>query len=98
MRIGFWVYSPRSLVNLLVEPDIPTVKVTVHGSEDWQVRVNDSPASPGALPLQKGWNHILIDIRKRGIGSLGIRLSSDHPLFLSTLRSNAVAADTDSTP
>jgi hypothetical protein len=97
-RISFWVYSPRSLVNLLVEPDIPTVKLTVDGSMDWQVRVNDSPASPGALPLQKGWNHIVIDIHKRGIGSLGIQLSSDHSSFLSTLRSNAVAADTDSTP
>jgi hypothetical protein len=97
-QLSFWVYSPRSLVNLLVEPDIPTVKLMVHGSDDWQVRVNDSPAQAGALPLQKGWNHLVIDIRKRNETSLSIQLSSDHSSFLSTLRSNAMAADTDSTP
>ena len=97
-QVSFWVYSPRSLVNLLVEPDIPTVKLTVHGSADWQVRVNDSPAQAGALPLQKGWNHLVIDIRKRTEEPLRIQLSSDHSSFLSTLRSNATAADTDSTP
>jgi beta-galactosidase len=97
MQLGFWLYSPRSLVNLLVEPDIPTVSLTVQGSGDWQLRVGDSPAKPGALPLQKGWNRILIDIRKRTAGELKIRLSSDHPAFLSTLRSNALAADTDAT-
>jgi hypothetical protein len=59
--------------------------------------VGDSPAKPGALPLQKGWNHLLIDIRKRTSGELKIQLSSDHPAFLSTLRSNALAADTDAT-
>jgi len=97
MQLGFWLYSPRSLVNLLVEPDIPTVSLTVQGSDDWQLRVGDSPAKPRALPLQKGWNHILIDIRKCTAGELKIRLSSDHPAFLSTLRSNALAADTDAT-
>lgn len=97
-RLSFWVYSPRSLVNLLVEPDIPTVKLRVNGSDDWQVRVNDNPASAVALPLQKGWDHIVIEIRKRSIGTLSVQLSSDHTSFLSTLRSNAVAADTDSTP
>jgi lysophospholipase L1-like esterase len=96
-QLGFWLYSPRSLVNLLVEPDIPTVSLMVRGSDDWQLRVGDSPAKPGALPLQKGWNHLLIDIRKRTSGELKIQLSSDHPAFLSTLRSNALAADTDAT-
>ena len=97
MQLGFWLYSPRSLVNLLVEPDIPTVTLTVRGSDDWQLHVGDSPAKPGALPLQKGWNHILIDIRKRTNAALRIQLTSDHPSFLSTLRSNAIAADTDAT-
>ncbi|HEV2478313.1 MAG TPA: GDSL-type esterase/lipase family protein [Puia sp.] len=97
VQLGFWLYSPRSLVNLLVEPDIPTVSLAVRGSTDWQLRVNDSPAKPGALPLQKGWNHILIDIRKRTGEALSIQLSSDHRPFLSTLRSSAIAADTDAT-
>jgi lysophospholipase L1-like esterase len=97
-QIGFWVYSPRSLVNLLVEPDMPTLKLTVSGSDDWRISVNESPAQAGALPLQKGWNHLLIDIRKRTAVPLSIQLSSDHPTFLSTLRSNAIAADTDPTP
>jgi hypothetical protein len=83
-------------VNLLVEPDIPTLKLAVHGSADWWLLVNDSPAAPNALPLQKGWNHIIIEFRKRS-GPPDIRLSSDHPPFLSTLRSNAAAADTDLT-
>jgi beta-galactosidase len=94
-QLGFWLYSPRSLVNLLVEPDIPTVSMAVRGSEDWQLRVGDRPAKPGALPLQRGWNHILIDIHKRTNEALRVELSSDHPSFLSTLRSSVLAADTD---
>jgi hypothetical protein len=96
-QLSFWVYSPRSLVNLLVEPDIPTVGLTVQGSDDWQLRVNDNPARPAALPLQKGWNHLVVDIRKRSGSALRVQLSSDHPTFLSTLRSNAIAAGTDTT-
>ena len=99
-RLNFWLYSPRSLVNLLVEPDLPTLNMQVSGSDEWQLRVNGKVAvrssRPEALPLQKGWNHMVLEIRHPNDQPLTVQLTSTVPAFLSTLRSAVNAPDTES--
>jgi beta-galactosidase len=99
-RLNFWLYSPRSLVNLLVEPDLPTLNMQVSGSDEWQLRVNGKVAvhssRPEALPLQKGWNHLVLEIRHPNNQPLTVQLTSTVPAFLSTLRSAVNAPDTES--
>ena len=101
-RLGFWLYSPRSLVNLLVEPDLPTLNMTIRGSNEWRLWINGNPAGrssqPEALPLQKGWNHLVLEVHNRSDQSFTLQLTSNIPAFLSTLRSAAAAPDTESIP
>lgn len=69
--LSFWVFSPRSMVNLLVEPDMPKLDLLIEGHQDKNVYVNGMLfAHEGIsgkeklenLPLEKGWNHILIQL------------------------------------
>jgi beta-galactosidase len=69
--LSFWVFSPRSMVNLLVEPDMPKLDMTIEGRQDKYVYVNGTLfAKEGVsgkeklenLPLEKGWNHILVGL------------------------------------
>ena len=71
--LSFWVFSPRSMVNLLVEPDMPKLDMVVEGRLDKSVFVNGVLfASEGLsgketvenLPLEKGWNHVLVRITR----------------------------------
>ncbi len=100
-RLSFWLYSPRSLVNLLAEPDLPILNMQVSGSDEWQLWVNGKVAvrssRPGALPLQKGWNHLALEIHHPNDQRLTIQLISTVPALLSTLRSAIRAPDGEST-
>ena len=67
--LSFWVFSPRSMVNLLVEPDMPKLDMLVEGRVDKSVYVNGTLfIAEGAagkeklenLPLEKGWNHVVV--------------------------------------
>jgi hypothetical protein len=70
--VSFWLYSPRSLSNLLLEPDMPRLNMMVKTGNDYQFFLNRKLIRSGlnstdnkqstikALPLEKGWNHFLI--------------------------------------
>jgi beta-galactosidase len=70
--LSFWVNSPRSLVDLLVEPDMPKLDMEVDGDQNIKMWINGSPfltenqAKKNTkfenLPLNKGWNHILLQL------------------------------------
>jgi beta-galactosidase len=69
--LSFWVFSPRSMVNLLVEPDMPKLDLLIEGHQDKSVYVNgilfakevaSEKEKLENLPLEKGWNHILIGL------------------------------------
>lgn len=69
--LSFWVFSPRSMVNLLVEPDMPKLDMVIEGSLEKSVYVNgnlfakepiDGREKLENLPFEKGWNHILIHV------------------------------------
>lgn len=79
--LSFSIYSPRSLDNVLEEPDMPQLDM-VYGSDDghkiWlnnKLLVNKEKRmgahiknefKVSALPLQAGWNHMLVKVTQGG--------------------------------
>ncbi|MGV8092547.1 MAG: glycoside hydrolase family 2 TIM barrel-domain containing protein [Mangrovibacterium sp.] len=97
--LSFWVYSPRSLVDLLVEPDMPKLDLVTEGRQEVKVSVNGQvlSGSPEAgkkqenLPLEKGWNHIVLQLNRHTEERnwrTKIRLESGKKEFLEQLRSS----------
>ena len=39
--MSFWIYSPRSLVNLLAEPDMPRLDMLIGADNGYQVFLNN---------------------------------------------------------
>jgi hypothetical protein len=80
----FWVLSPRSLDDLLSEPNIPVVNLEVDSGDE--VLLNDVSVLRGkgvarALRLRQGWNHFVVK------GGFAGRLSCNQPDFLKELDS-----------
>ncbi|OOQ57800.1 glycoside hydrolase family 2 protein [Mucilaginibacter pedocola] len=83
---SFWVYTPRSLSNLLLEPDMPKVDLDVITNSGINVFLNQKPLGNTykAMPLEKGWNHVLIETVNAAPGrKMKIKLSSNDKRFLS---------------
>ncbi len=104
--LSFWMFSPRSLSDLLVAPDMPRLDMYIGADDAFQVFLNDqlikSALKEGgikkreqviqAVPLQKGWNHFLIKvIQKRGDWKLAVEFDSDKKEFLQELKSQLSA-------
>jgi beta-galactosidase len=95
----FWVQSPRSLEDLLIEPNIPVVNMELSAGNAVQVWLNDTMIikSPGvdkekttanALKLHQGWNHFLIRVTGNGgIWPFAGKLTCSQPGFLGQLES-----------
>lgn len=81
---SFWIYSPRSLSNLLLEPDMPKINLHVKTSNDTEVSLNKQILkSLDAIALEKGWNHITIrSVKNTGDWKINVSLSSDKKDFL----------------
>ncbi len=91
--ISFWLYSPRSLVNLLAEPDMPVLDIQITdeggGGEAVRVFLNGKPVGNKALPVEKGWNHFSIRISQPGRQKLRMKFDSSSKDFLREIRSRA---------
>lgn len=99
--LSFWIFSPRSLVNLLVEPDMPKLNMVFEGRNKITLLINGAPYQADSqssnqnrlenLPLENGWNHILVKLirtsENRG-WSTKIRFESNNPEFLKQLNSS----------
>jgi beta-galactosidase len=100
--LSFWVYSPRPLDNLLLEPNMPVVNLETAQNDAVQAWLNGKPvinnirtgpAEGGksvaeGLKLQQGWNHILIKLtRAAGGWDFTARLTSNQPEFIIQLDS-----------
>jgi beta-galactosidase len=93
--LSFWVFSPRPLDDLLIEPDVPKVDLTVNaisGARIWlnnkQVGdfSNDSQTQCKELPLQQGWNFFLIKTSTKG-EPFSVRFQSlNRPEFMPLLK------------
>jgi hypothetical protein len=103
--LSFWVWSPRPLDNLLVEPNLPRLALRFGSDDGCQVWLNSKlvkedrgthPYTPdaftaGALPLARGWNHFVIKaVQGTGEWQFGARLTCSDPLFLSQLQTSVV--------
>ncbi|MFY0626807.1 MAG: hypothetical protein JXR07_10940 [Reichenbachiella sp.] len=100
--LSFWMYSPRSLTDLLIEPDMPRLDMHFGMDDALAFSVNGKSIKEyirqGALvedefiyegfPLEKGWNHILIKVvQGSGDWKSKIRFSSTKPNFLKEIKS-----------
>jgi beta-galactosidase len=101
--LSFWISSPRSLEDLLIEPDMPVVGLEFDADDALQVWLNGKlvaeklrtgPISGGratahALKLQQGWNHVLVKvINVDGGWQFAGRLTCNQPDFLADLVSS----------
>lgn len=94
---GFWVLSPRSLDDLLIEPNIPVVNMEASAGDSIQVWLNDKliinnvragKATATALRLHQGWNHFSIKLSgKSDNWSFSGKLTCNQPDFLKELES-----------
>ncbi len=103
--LSFWMYSPRSLTDLLIEPNMPrldmhfgmddALALSVNGKvvKEWPHKgglVEDQYKYEG-VPLEKGWNHVLIKVGQAGGGwSTKVRFSSTKPEFMKKIKSAVV--------
>jgi beta-galactosidase len=59
----FWVWSPRPLDDLLIEPDMPKLDLRLNNNK--LLLNNQLLAQTTELPLKQGWNHFMINRRQR---------------------------------
>jgi beta-galactosidase len=96
--LSFWVQSPRSLDNLLIEPNVPKLDLTFESKDVVELFLNGKSvvarpaggenAIASGLPLQQGWNHFLVKlVHKNGDNAFSARLTSNDPAFLNALHS-----------
>lgn len=106
--LSFYVWSPRALDNLLIEPNMPKLDLLMGSDDGCQVWLNGKlvsedrnvhPVTPDAivastLPLQRGWNHFLVKVVQGG-GEWGYtaRFRSTDANFLFNLRSSITAPE-----
>ena len=100
--LSFWLFSPRSLVNLLLEPNMPRLDLEFAVDDKLAVYVNgnlldnavkrqDNPALPQrieGIPLEKGWNHVLLKVGQLWGGWNGrFHFTATDPAYMRQLES-----------
>jgi beta-galactosidase len=102
--ISFWVFSPQDLTDFLIRPGLPRVDLELAADDALQVWLNgrevlknlrmgpiaEGKATASGLPLQQGWNHILVKLIQTSGGwhwKFTGRLTCNKPEFLSKLDS-----------
>ena len=98
----FLAVQPRSLVNLLLEPNMPRLDLEFAADDKLAVYVNgnlldnavkrqDNPALPQrieGIPLEKGWNHVLLKVGQLWGGWNGrFRFTATDPAYMRQLES-----------
>lgn len=94
--LGFWVFSPRPLDDLLIEPDMPKLDLIVSSPQGAGVWLNDKEiAAFGAdsktyckeLPLKQGWNFFLIKTNTKQADTYSVQFQClNRPEFMSLLK------------
>jgi len=103
--LSFWIYSPRSLSNLLLEPDMPKLDMYLGADDGYQVFLNNNLIKEAinaggftgrgqvikALSLEKGWNHFVIkSIQKNGKWKLAVEFDCDKKAFLNEIKTQVM--------
>lgn len=102
--MSFWIYSPRSLSNLLAEPDMPsmdmyvgleggiTVYLNNHQIASMEITGKEDSKIPNIM-LDKGWNHMIIKLvnpKNNFQIKSNIRFDSDDKNFMKQVLSSVV--------
>lgn len=103
--LSYWLYSPRSLSNLLAEPDMPSLDLYVKVNGGCTVWLNGNRVASQELPSgaeeikipnlmpDKGWNHFIIKVAssedKKELKT-GIRFWSADKDFMKQILSSVV--------
>jgi beta-galactosidase len=103
--LSFWLYSPRSLTDLLIEPNIPHLDMHFQCDDALSFSINgkiikeylttgslnDNKFIYEGLPLEKGWNHFLIKVGQNvGDWQAKVKFTSNDPEFMKQLKSTVV--------
>lgn len=93
----FWILSPRSLDDLLIEPNIPVVNMDLTIGGGVQVLLNDKSiintteggnVTAHTLRLHQGWNHFVIRLTgSTDNRTFSCELTCNQPAFLQELES-----------
>ena len=94
--LSCWIFSPRSLINLLVEPDMPKLSMVVEGQTGIKISLNGKPIPMNGkklenMPLEKGWNHVLLQFEREEQSrnwQVKVQLESDNPAFFQQIKSS----------
>ncbi len=102
--VNFWLYSPRSLINLLAEPDLPVLDMEIldmrkgvkgagapAGKEGFRIFLNGKPAGNKTLPVEKGWNQFSIRLSQPGRQKLTVKFESGDIDFFRAIRSRVLS-------
>ena len=94
-EITFWVYSPRSLVDLLAEPNMPVLNLVMASPAGLELNgknMADHSADGGKaykiLPFDKGWNKLKIKLNPDAKALQAKFECANHPEFLKELLSS----------
>jgi beta-galactosidase len=98
---SFWLYSSRSLSDLLIEPDMPSLDMLLETQNPvyfWlngkSVNTSTAIGSEVKVPnllLEKGWNHLILKIDKRNeLTRFGVRFHSADNAFMKKMLSSVV--------
>ena len=103
VRLDLYVYSPRPLDDLLIEPDMPKLTLMAKPSgAALSVNGKDIPAAVvdryeslfRELPLQQGWNHLTLVLDGRARQELDCRFRCDNQRsFLGQLAAKLVSPE-----
>jgi Glycosyl hydrolases family 2, TIM barrel domain/Glycosyl hydrolases family 2/Glycosyl hydrolases family 2, sugar binding domain len=97
--LSFWILSPRSLENLLQEPNVPKMNLNIQSGDKMNIWLNgkcivkNAESASGLisaqnLRLHQGWNHFLIQAHHdKGEDKFSAKLSCDKPEFLAEIQS-----------
>jgi beta-galactosidase len=97
--LSFWVNSPRSLEDLLLEPNLPRVDFQVSQRDAIQIWLNgkkvadktgnETNAVAEALRLRSGWNHLLVKLaHTTGRWELTAHFAASQPGFIAQMDSS----------
>lgn len=102
--MSFWIYSPRSLSDLLAEPNMPSMDMYVGMQGGFTFYLNNAKVATKTtngnevvkvsnILLNKGWNHILIklaDARQNSQIKASVRFESADQNFIKQVLSSVV--------
>ena len=99
------MYSPRSLTDLLIEPDMPRLDMHFGVDDALAMSINgklvkeylrtstfvENELTLEGVPLEKGWNHILIKVgQDTGDWKTKVQFSSTKPAFMKEIKTVVV--------